>query len=173
MQKIIRKIDAGIFAVENVAIILLLGVMVFMAFLQVVLRNFFDTGILWGDIFLRHLVLWVGFIGASIATREEKHINIDILTRVVKPAWIPYIRVGVYLVTLIICAVLTKAGYVFLSYEKEAGTILFKNIPAWYFQLIIPVGFALIGFRFFLKIVELLTSSRARQTVSSTENETS
>ncbi len=164
MKDLIRKIDASIFAVENALIVLLLGVMVAMAFLQVVLRNFFDTGILWGDIFLRHLVLWVGFIGASIATREEKHINIDILSRVVKPSWQTSIYVGVYLVTLLICAVLAKAGYVFLMDEKMAGTVLFKNIPAWYFELIIPVGFALIGFRFLLKILEKLFHMDASQT---------
>ena len=58
--------------------------MVVLAFLQVLLRNIFDQSFLWGDPLLRHLVLWVGFIGASLATREEKHINIDVLGRALK-----------------------------------------------------------------------------------------
>ncbi|MEJ2635567.1 MAG: TRAP transporter small permease [Calditrichia bacterium] len=139
---------------ENSLIILILGVMVILAFLQVLLRNFFDTGILWGDIFLRHLVLWVGFIGASLATREEKHINIDVLTRIISKRYIPYVKMIIELVSVIICILLAHAGYKFLMDEIKYETILFENIPSWYFELIIPVGFALMAFRFLLKIIE-------------------
>jgi len=154
MQRIISRIDKGLLNVENFLIILLLSVMVLMAFLQVILRNLFSMGILWADIFLRHLVLWVGFIGASLATRESKHINVDVLSRMMSKAKQPYLRVFIDLVSAGVCLVLARAGYKFLSYEIEAGTTLFNNIPAWIFQLIIPVGFALIGFRFLLNIVE-------------------
>ncbi len=154
MRKIIQKIDRGLYLFENSLLILILGVMVLMAFLQVVLRNLFHSGILWGDIFLRHLVLWVGFIGASLATRSERHINIDVLTRLLSKKIIPYIRIFVNLVAIAVGSVLVKAAFVFVRYEYEAKTILFTNIPAWYFELIIPVGFALISFRFLLKVLE-------------------
>ena len=154
MKTIIQKIDSGLAYFENGLIILILGVMVLLAFLQVLLRNLFDTGLLWGDIFLRQLVLWVGFIGASLATREEKHINIDVLTRLIPARFVPWAKIGVDLVSVIICVLLAKAGYVFLQGEIEFKTILFGNIPAWYFEIIIPIGFALIGFRFLLKVVD-------------------
>ena len=83
-MKILEKINAWIEQTETALLVLVLGFMVVFAFLQVVLRNIFDEGILWGDILLRHLVLWVGFIGASLATREQKHINIDLFSR-----WLP------------------------------------------------------------------------------------
>jgi TRAP-type C4-dicarboxylate transport system permease small subunit len=127
--------------------------MVALAFLQVVLRNLFETGILWGDILLRHLVLWVGFLGASLATREDKHIHVDILTKLVPSGLVPFIKICIHLFAVIICYVLARASYIFLTYEIEAGTTLFLDLPAWYFQIIMPVGFALIGFRFVLKIL--------------------
>lgn len=154
MQKIISRIDKGLLNVENILIILLLSVMVLMAFLQVILRNLFSMGILWADIFLRHLVLWVGFIGASLATREAKHINIDILTRLLSKTKQAYFKIIIDFVSAAVCFILAGAGYKFLMYEIEADTILFNNVPAWIFQLIIPVGFALIGFRFILNIIE-------------------
>lgn len=165
MQKIISRIDKGLLSVENILIILLLSVMVIMAFLQVILRNLFSMGILWADIFLRHLVLWVGFIGASMATREVKHINIDILTRLLSKAKQPYVKILVDIVSAAVCFVLAKAGYKFVMSEIEANTILFNNIPAWIFQLIIPIGFALIGFRFILNTIEQITelTSRAKE----------
>lgn len=154
MRKIISGIDRGLLRFENVLIILLLSVMVILAFFQVILRNVLSTGILWADIFLRHLVLWAGFIGASLATRDSKHINIDILTRFVPKAKQVYFKIFIDLVSMSVCFVLAKAGYKFLSYEIEAGTTLFNNVPAWIFQLIIPLGFFLIGFRFLLNMVE-------------------
>jgi len=154
MKKIISQIDNSLAKVENIMIIVLISIMVVMAFFQVVLRNLFSTGILWGDIFLRHLVLWVGFIGASLATRESKHINIDILSRFLSKTKLPFFRLAIDLVTATVCIILARAGYIFIKFEIEAGTTLFKGIPAWIFQLIIPVGFALIGFRFILKAAE-------------------
>ncbi|RMF59827.1 MAG: TRAP transporter small permease [Calditrichaeota bacterium] len=154
MREILKKIDHGLATIELGLIVIILTAMVLMAFLQVLLRNLFSTGILWGDIFLRHLVLWVGFVGASLATRDEKHINIDILTRYFPKSIQPYFHLLTDFVTMGVCLVLTKASYVFLQYEIEAGTTLFEEVPSWSLKLIIPLGFALIAFRYLLKILE-------------------
>jgi TRAP-type C4-dicarboxylate transport system permease small subunit len=163
MKNILQKIDRSLYQTENVLVFLILGMMVVLSFLQVLLRNFFDTGILWADILLRHLVLWVGFIGAALATRTEKHINIDLLSRIVSKRYILPVKIVTRLFAIIICAILTRASYLFLMSEKEAATIVFKNIPGWYLQIIIPVGFLLIGVRFLLKILEDLTGLTSPQ----------
>ncbi len=162
MNKWLRRLDKTLAVFENSLIIALVTVMVLMAFWQVIMRNLFDAGILWGDIFLRHLVLWVGFIGASLATRDEKHISIDILSRMASRKMLPLVRIITDALTIVICGVLARGGYKFVAYEKEAGTVLFKSpwlgdVPAWIFQIIIPFGFALIGFRFFMKLLERFT----------------
>src|SRR5512139_1600564 len=79
-----EKADEGIAKVEQILIVTFLSFMIFVAFFQIVLRNAFSTGLDWGDSFLRYLVLWIGFLGATLATKEEKHINIDIVSR-----WLP------------------------------------------------------------------------------------
>jgi TRAP-type C4-dicarboxylate transport system permease small subunit len=163
MKNILQKIDRSLYQTENVLVFLILGMMVVLSFLQVLLRNFFDTGILWADILLRHLVLWVGFIGAALATRTEKHINIDLLSRIVSKRYLLPVKIVTRLFAIIICAILTRASYLFLMSEKEAATIVFKNIPGWYLQIIIPVGFLLIGVRFLLKILEDLTGLTSPQ----------
>jgi len=154
VMRLVRIIDDILFKFESFLLYLILTVMIVMAFLQVILRNFFSTGILWADIFLRHLVLWVGFIGASIATREEKHINIDVLTRLMPERMVPWIKILIDSLVVFICVLLTKAAYVFVSSEYQAKSTLFLDVPAWIFQAIIPIGFALIGLRFVLKIIE-------------------
>ena len=149
-MKLLETINRSIEKLETILLVIILSTMVLLAFLQVVLRNLFDQGILWADIFLRHLVLWVGFIGASLATREEKHINIDLFTRFLSAKGKNVARVITNLFTFIICILMAKAGWTFVQDEKLMGTILFNNVSAWYFQLIIPVGFFLMAFRFLI-----------------------
>jgi len=112
---------------------------------------------MWGDIFLRHLVLWVGFLGASLATRDEKHINIDLFTRFVPDRWRSIPNIIINLFSAVICWYLTEAAYTFVNDEKTYETIAFNDIPAWYLQVIIPIGFLLMAFRFLLLAIKNTT----------------
>ncbi len=171
MRKALIFIDKSLALFENSLIILLLSVMVIMAFFQVIMRLLFSSGILWGDIFLRHLVLWVGFLGASLATRERKHIKIDILSRVVRARFKTPMMVAVNLISAGVCFLLTRAAVVFVQLDYSDNTILFANIPAWVLQAIIPFGFALIGVRFLLRMAfELLGMENTLAAPVSTAN---
>ena len=161
MMKLIAKFDTALEYVESTMIVVALSIMVLLAFLQVLLRNFFETGILWGDILLRHLVLWVGFFGASLAARQDKHINVLILPKLLPDRFIPYMKIVVNIFAIVVTIILARASWIFLGFEKEAGTIIFLDIPSWYIQSILPLGFGLMAIRFFLKILEQITSITA------------
>ena len=153
-MKTLEKVNVWIERTETVILVFILAIMVLFAFLQVVLRNVFNEGILWGDIFLRHLVLWVGFLGASLATREQKHINIDLFNRFLPEKGKQVSRLLTNLFSAFICLLLTDAGWTFIQDEKMMGTILFAEIPSWYFQIIIPIGFFLMFIRFLFLTLE-------------------
>lgn len=149
-MKILDAFNKWIEKAETVLLIAILTVMIILSFLQVLLRNFFDQSLLWADIFLRNLVLWVGFLGASLATREGKHINIDLFTRFLTGRWRALAQLVTQLSAALICIVLADAGWTFVMDEKLYQTKIFAEIPAWYFQIIIPLGFILMAFRFLL-----------------------
>lgn len=134
----------------------LLITMLFFASLQVFLRNFFDTGIEWADVFARHLVLWVGFFGATLATQDNRHIRIDALTKVISKKWQPLIEVFITIFCIIVSYLLAMAALKFTLDEKMAETVLFEGIPTWYFIAIMPIGFGLISFRLVIKLIEIL-----------------
>ena len=144
-MKALEKLNSWIEGAETFVLVSVLGVMVIFAFLQVVLRNIFNEGILWGDILLRHLVLWVGFLGASLATRQQKHINIDIFSRFMSDKGKSIVRLITNLFSVFISYILAEAGWTFVQDEQMMGTVLFADIPAWYFQTIIPIGFFLLA----------------------------
>ncbi|MFC2170459.1 TRAP transporter small permease [Calditrichota bacterium] len=146
------KIDAYMAKGTAFLVIAVLLSMVFFAFLQVILRNFFNSGIPWAEVILRHLVLWVAMLGGLLATRESRQISIDLLTRVRIPALSLILRWLGSLFTLVVVIILARAAQVFVLGEQEFGSTLYKNIPSWYAQVILPVGFYLIGFQILLNL---------------------
>ena len=147
------RFDEKISRVEQVLITILLTVMILMAFFQIVLRNFFDTGISWGDSLVRYLVVWVGFIGAAIATKEDKHINIDVLSRWLTGPESNYIRLVSHFFSAVICGLLTLAAIKFIHFEAQMGSTAFFKIPVWVPEIIIPVTFGLMTLRFAAKLL--------------------
>ena len=152
-MKYLERIDRSFTRVEGWLLIGLLSVMVVLAFLQVVLRNVFQEGFIWGDILLRHIVLWLGFVGASIATSQERHITIDALTRFMTDRF----RRGVLALTQLfaagVCITLANAAITFVGNDLEFGSTVYAEIPAWYSQIIIPVGFSVMAFHFIIRAI--------------------
>lgn len=152
-MKLLGLIDRSLTRVEGWFLITLLSVMVVLAFLQVVLRNVFQEGFIWGDILLRHIVLWIGFLGAAAATSEERHITIDALTRFMNER----VRCGVLAVTQVfaagVCIVLANAAVTFVENDIQSGSTVYADIPSWYSQIIIPVGFSVIALHFIIRAI--------------------
>ncbi len=146
-------LDEHISRLEQILISALLTVMILLAFWQIVLRNFFATGIDWGDSLVRYLVVWVGFIGAAIATKEGKHISIDVLTRWITGKGSSAIQVISYLSSAVICGLLAWAGIKFIWYEAQMGGTAFFNLPIWIPELIIPITFGLMTLRYTLRLI--------------------
>jgi TRAP-type C4-dicarboxylate transport system permease small subunit len=149
----VRKLNEWIGKIEGYLLTAILVVMIGLAFGQVILRNFFDTGITWADAFVRHLVLWVGFIGASVATKEDGHLAMDLVSRFL-PDWLRKpTAMFVHAASAFVCACLTHAAYKFFLAEKESSALLMPGVPNYWAVSIIPIGFALMTLRFALKII--------------------
>jgi TRAP-type C4-dicarboxylate transport system permease small subunit len=153
-MKIVRTLDKALARVETWMLVIFLGSMVLLAFAQVMLRNFFGTGIVWGDTIVRHLVLWAGFIGGALAAFEGRHIGIDALTKYLAPRFKHISAVLTHLFGAVVCYFLADAAWRFTMDEKAAGGLLVLSIPGWVVMLIIPIGYGLILIHFVLKVIE-------------------
>jgi TRAP-type C4-dicarboxylate transport system permease small subunit len=143
-----NRLDEIIARAEQFMLAIMLSSMILIAFLQIVLRNFFATGLSWADPMVRYLVLWAGFTGAALATREGRHIKIDVLSQ-----WLPglskrIVRLITNLFSFFICGVLTYAAFVFIRNEAQISGTTFLGIPVWIPELIICISFGLMALRF-------------------------
>ncbi|MCX6138360.1 MAG: TRAP transporter small permease [Ignavibacteriales bacterium] len=153
-MRFLRAIDRGLAAIAGWFLVTALSAMVIMSFGQLVLRNIFGTSIEWGDVFLRHLVLWLGFLGAMLATGEDRHIKVDFFTKFIPEKAQKILSVFTSLFAAFVCYLLLSAGWSFLKSEMEYPTMLVNRIPTWYFMTIIPVGYGLMAFRFIVLALE-------------------
>jgi len=147
---ILKQIDRFLEKIEGYLIVWILSLMILLSFGQMVLRNFFDMGIVWGDTLLRQWVLWLGFLGASIAVKHNKHICIDVFSNFSSPFWKRTIKAFSRFSAGIISCFLTLAAWSFMQFEKESQSTLFLDIPVWIFQIILPYSFLLIAIRFII-----------------------
>ncbi|MBM7573588.1 TRAP transporter small permease [Aquibacillus albus] len=63
----------------NAIVTLILGSLVFLVFLNVVLRYLFDSGLTWSEELARYMFVWVVFLGAVVAMKDKSHIGVDLL----------------------------------------------------------------------------------------------
>lgn len=140
---------AGLLArAEDALLVLLLSAMVLLAGGQILLRNGFDAGLVWADPLLRVLVLWVGMVGAMAAARADRHISIDILSRLLPEHARRHSRALTDVCTAAVCALLAWHAGRLVLVEHAGGAIAFANVPAWLCELILPIGFGVMGARY-------------------------
>jgi TRAP-type C4-dicarboxylate transport system permease small subunit len=135
---------------EDGLLALLLTTMIVLAGTQILMRNLFDSGFVWIDPLLRVLVLWLGLIGATVATRHNKHIRIDLLSRYFSRNTHRLIQVMVGQISAWTCLVIAWYGMDWIRLDYEDSVTSFAGIPAWSVEIIVPLAFALIGIRYFL-----------------------
>ncbi len=155
-MKFIFSLEKYLAKFEGILIVTMLSVMVLLAFLQVLLRNLFSFGFLWGDPFLRYLVLWVGFLGAVLATKEERHFGIEFINRLLSPRMMHVARFIVDLFACIITFFLFQAAMQFLDIGFDENSIDLFGISKKYYLAIIPIAFGFISLHFLLRVARHL-----------------
>jgi TRAP-type C4-dicarboxylate transport system permease small subunit len=145
LRRLFRRLEDGL-------LVVLLSGMILLASAQILLRNLFDSGLVWGDPTLRVLVLWLTMLGAMAATREQHHIHIDLLGRFLSPRQRPWVQGLTDLFAALVCGLLAWHSGRFVWFEFQDGGILFAFIPAWLCELVMPLGFGVMSLRFLLQV---------------------
>ncbi len=153
MQAWLQRILRGLHRLEDALLVSLLLTMVLVAVAQIVLRNGFDGGFLWAEGFLRVLVLWIGLAGAMAASREHRHISIDIVGRFLPLHLAKAATVFNALFTAAVAGALAWYTLDFVLIEYESPSIAFANVPTWVCESIMPIAFTVIALRYLLLAV--------------------
>ena len=165
MRTKLRRAEDLLARAEGAALVALLGVMVTLAFAQVVLRHFGD-GLLWGETLLKQLVMWTGFLGAALAARAEKNFAWEAAHLGTPEKWKAPLRLIASLAGAVVCALMLQAAWRYAADDKAAGSVLTTigslSIPSWIAAAGIPGGFALLLIHLLFKSADAALESLGR-----------
>jgi TRAP-type C4-dicarboxylate transport system permease small subunit len=143
-----RAFLAGLRHIEIGLVALIVLAMVVLSAVQIAARNLAGSGILWIDPLLRYLTLWIGFVGGAVATREGRHIQMDVLGRLLPPRIARLGSRAAQLAAAITCMILAESAYRHLAAEYAYESREFLGIPTWILLSVIPLSLGLISYRF-------------------------
>ncbi len=151
MIRLLRFADRWLTRIFHGVLVAFFSLMAVLAILQVVLRIFFNGGLLWGDIAARHLVVWVGFIGAILASDGNKHFNIALLSRFLPARYEVWIDRVTSLFTAVVCVLMGNVSITFLNVGIDPQSVVVLNIPSRLAAMIVPAGFYMMALKYALR----------------------
>ncbi len=165
-KSFLQNINTFLGKIETGLLCLIIAMMLGLAILKIVMRYVFSASLLWSDIMLQHLTLWLCLLGAALATCERRHISIDVLSRILSKRITRWSNFIIDCLALIVVGILAHYGFVFLHDERLSDAVLIGSIPLWWAKSIIPYGFVLISIHLFLQIgIHLMGGEQTPNTV--------
>lgn len=145
---------------EDWLLVLVLLAMIVLAGMDILARSLFGGGVVWIPPLLRVMVLWLGLLGALLATRSREHISIDLAGRLAGPRLKSALGIVTSVFAAAVCLIIAWYSHNFVRFAWEFGDVAFGNVPAWPLQIIIPFTFGLMGLRFLLQTAQDLNTAR-------------
>ena len=124
------------------------------------LRNLADAGLAGAEPVMRVAVLWIALLGAMVATRQRRHVSVDLLSRYLAPG--PR-RASVILIdgfSAAVCGLIAWHSARLVYYEYTIPTLAISAVPVWLAQAILPLGFGLIALRYLVQLPARLSGRR-------------
>lgn len=117
-------------------------------FVNVVLRYWFLAPISWAEELTLYIMVWIVFVGSSVAIRTRGHIAIDLLPLTLSPAGRHRLAVLIALITLLFLAVFFYySGQHTLRVRASGQVTPVMQAPMWLAYLAMPAGSALMALR--------------------------
>jgi tripartite ATP-independent transporter DctM subunit len=137
---------AGGTAIERWALVAIVLAMVLLPTAEAVWRRLTGSGVPGAAVYTQHLTLWVGFLGAMLATATGHHLALSTVD-LLPPRFRDLARAFGSAVTTLVCAVLAYASLDMLLADRSRVDTLAGGVPEWWFEIIMPVGFTIMALR--------------------------
>ena len=133
--------------IEDSLSVFALLAMAVLPLLEIALRKFFSTGIPGSAVWVQHLTLWVGFLGAAIAARKGELLSLSAGISLLGQKTRDAAQIFASGMGVAVCGTLAYGSLQLVLVEREGGSLLALGLPVWVAQGIMPLGFLVIGLR--------------------------
>ena len=155
------KLDVALSKAEEFLLGVLLTTASLVLFANVVARYVFNWGFTWAEELVRYEIIWMVFLGGSIAARQGLHIGVDLLVRFAPVPLRKPINILINLISLTFCLLILYYGASLISQTKMFGQVSpALQVPMWMVQLAIPLGAGLMALRFAQQIWHIIAGDK-------------
>lgn len=108
-----------------------LGVFVAAMALAFSLFGSLPSGYSWSQSYSLVMLLWVGFLGASIAARERRHLKVDLARKLLPPDKVPWFNCVSYLVAALFSGLVLYLGVEYIFGHDSTYIRPVWDLPTW------------------------------------------
>ena len=150
------RLDAALANAETALLAILILGSLAASLVQIALRNLGLPVLPATDTAVRRAVLWIAFLGASLAAFRGSHLAVDVAAQVLPPRANRVVNAAAGLIAAGVTALLTVAAARFVAAE-----LAFAGPAGAAAAAVMPLGFVVITLRFLLAAARHLTGSDA------------
>jgi C4-dicarboxylate transporter DctQ subunit len=157
----LSKLDMVLSNAEEFFLGVLLSTASLVLFANVIARYVFNWGFPWAEELVRYEIIWMVFLGGSIAARQGLHIGVDLLVRFAPVPLRKPINVLINLISLSFCVFIVYYGITLVIQTRMFGQVSpALQVPMWMVQVAIPLGAGLMSLRFAQQIWRLVAGDK-------------
>ena len=130
-------------------------VMVVVVAAQVFCRYVLNHSLFWSEELARYLLVWLTFLGATVAYHRRAHPSIDMLQARVGPRAARAMTIAGYLAALFFFGVLTVYGLQFAHFVRAQISPALQ-IPKWTVMLVLPISGTILCLHTWVLLIEAL-----------------
>ena len=156
---------------EETIIAYLLGGMAGLAFVNIIVRRFFDGSIIWALELTLYFFLYLVLFGMSYVLRKGAHIGVDVVVKLMPPKAQKWTEVSAGAISCFYALFFSYTGWTvtekFLSskFLRTVGSDELE-IPHWLTYGILTLGFAYLGIVIFLGTLDIVRGRKTTITAS-------
>ncbi|SKC86252.1 TRAP transporter small permease [Maledivibacter halophilus] len=138
MSKINKVVDK----ILDIGLVIAVGTVFIVTFLQVVSRFLFKLPIPWSTDIIRLSFVYVVFLGSALGMREKGHLNVDVIFNALPKKIRHMVGIAINLVLLVFFVAIVNLGFKFAQSGLTQGSP-YLELPMTVYYMSVPLSAAL------------------------------
>lgn len=160
-MNILNKIGEILEKISSIIVIILTAVMCVTILLQVAMRYFFNSPLVWSEELARYAMIWVTFLGTAIAQKRGTLVCVDMFVNMMSEKVKNILGIVCNIIELIFGGVLAYYSFIFAygaSSFVQTSTAL--HVPMWIVYTCVPLGFTMIFYHALVKLLNRIIKQK-------------
>ncbi|WP_035581705.1 MULTISPECIES: TRAP transporter small permease [Halomonadaceae] len=152
MTSFLVKVNSGLLTTEKVTIGVILGVMALLLTLGVAFRYLLGAPFVWSESVSKLLIVWLTFVGTSVAFAEKQHITVDSVVSAMPSSVRSVVHTLVLLISIAILGTMAFLGYEYCQTVVSSTSPILGISLAW-FAYAMPLFFIFSAFHLIVNAI--------------------